>query len=630
VVLCFVVAVAWYVPSAVFGPPAAGAAENPWPHVVGGAFATRDGNGLYVAFADGGVGTIGTARSLGDATGLHLNGPVLSGAPSATGGYWLVASDGGIFGYGGARFYGSMGSVRLNQPVFAMAPTPSGNGYWLVARDGGIFSFGDARFYGSTGSIRLAQPIVGIESSPDGRGYRLVAKDGGVFDFGDARYYGSLPSANVHVSDVVGMATTPTGRGYWIAQANGAVGAFGDAPSFGGYSTLSYDPVAAIATNPVAVGYRLVTQYGATIPFGHAPAGTGITGAKVWYLSQLVCRSSLSTPTDYQAMFDTRGPLWDDADGAFAVDLHDGRRLWLFGDTYVGPSDATTILPGFRFLRNTIAIEHGGCFEFRTGGVFAAVDYLPNPAPGEWYWPMDGVVDPVAGVVRLSAMRVENVPGEPCCFSFRVISNDIVTLDLHSLAYLGSAPMPAAGGVRWGTSMIDDDPTWLYIYGNNANNQRYAARTTRAHLLDGQWQYSTGTGWTTNPTAMRPMLFRTADNQPDAGTSASSPNVERYGTGYILSAKRCDTWWCDDVTAWYSPTPYGPWKAVNSNGGRIATTPAGTGQFTYNGHLVHNANTWMVVWNINRLYYSYNKWVYGTKDTTPANLPPPAALAARK
>jgi hypothetical protein len=626
--LLFVGTLASYVPAAVLQSPAAAAAENPWAHAVEGAFSTLDGSGMYLAYADGGVSTIGKARNLGDATGLHLNGPVLSGTASSGGGYWLVASDGGIFGYGGARFYGSMGSTRLNQPVFAMASAPGGKGYWLVARDGGVFSFGNAPFYGSTGSIHLSQPIVGIESSPSGRGYRFVAKDGGVFDFGDARYYGSLPSRNIHVSDVVGMAATPTGRGYWIARANGTVEAFGDAPNFSSYSSLSYDPVAAIATNPAGVGYRLVTQYGATIPFGHAPAGTQITAPQAWYLSQLVCRSSLSSPADYQAMFNTRGPLWDDADGGYPVDLHDGRRLWLFGDTYAGPSDATTILPGFRFLRNSVAVEHGGCFEFRTGGAVYAVNYVPNPTPNEFYWPMDGVVDTAAGVVRVSAMRVENVRNSSG-FSFQVVSNDIITLDLHSLAPLGSAPMPAAGGVRWGTSMVDDDPTWVYVYGSNANNQRYVARTTRAHLLDGQWQFSTGTSWSTNPALMRPMAFLTSDNQPDAGTSATAPNVERYGSGYIMSAKRCDSWWCNDVTAWYSPTPAGPWKAVNSNGGRIATTPAGSGQFTYNGHLVRNGNTWMVVWNLNRLYVSYAKYVFGTYDAAPVNLPSPAVLAAR-
>ena len=434
-----------------------------------------------------------------------------------------------------------MGSVRLNQPVFAMAPTPSGKGYWLVARDGGIFSFGDARFYGSTGSIRLAQPIVGIESSPDGRGYRLVAKDGGVFDFGDARYYGSLPSANVHVSDVVGMATTPTGRGYWIAEASGAVGAFGDAPSFGGYSPLSYDPVAAIATNPVAVGYRLVTQYGETIPFGHAPAGTGITGAKAWYLPQLVCRSSLSTPADYQAMFDTRGPLWDDADGGFAVDLHDGRRLWLFGDTYVGPSDATTILPGFTFLRNTVAIEHGGCFEFRTGGVFAP-DELSAESGSRRVLLADGrrrrpgcrrrATQRDAGQAHRTE-RLSLVPGG-------------VERHRHPRpAFTGLPGLGTDAGRRWRSlGHVDGRRRSDLGVSRTATTRTTSctpARTTRAHLLDGKWQYSTGTGWSTNPTALRPMLFRTADNQADSGTSASSPNVERYGAGYILSAKRCDT-----------------------------------------------------------------------------------------
>ena len=72
-----------YVPSALVRPPAAAAAENPWAHAVEGAFATLDGSGMYLAYADGGVSTVGNARNLGDATGLHLNGPVLSGTASS-------------------------------------------------------------------------------------------------------------------------------------------------------------------------------------------------------------------------------------------------------------------------------------------------------------------------------------------------------------------------------------------------------------------------------------------------------------------------------------------------------------------------------------------------------------------
>lgn len=262
------------------GEPAAHAAANPWPQAAVNGFATPNGAGFWLAYANGAVGNYGNASLHGDASGLSLSGPVVGGAVNPNGsGYWLVATDGGIFTYGAARFHGSTGAIRLNQAVFSMAPSKSGNGYWLVARDGGIFAFGDARFYGSTGAIALNQPINGIGTSPTGRGYRMVAKDGGIFSFGDVGYYGSLPSIGLQVSDVVGTAATPTNRGYWIAEADGVVHAFGDAPNFGDYAPSLCDLPTAIFANPKAAGYRLVLQSGATVAFGHAPGGAAATGS---------------------------------------------------------------------------------------------------------------------------------------------------------------------------------------------------------------------------------------------------------------------------------------------------------------------------------------------------------------
>ncbi|MDQ1475963.1 MAG: hypothetical protein QOE62_1192 [Actinomycetota bacterium] len=625
-VLVLLTAIALCALPAVFLPARAAAAVNPWPHTVTGGFATSDGRGLYVLFGDGSVSAIGNARNMGDGSGVSLNRPMASGAITS-GGYWLVSKDGGIFSYGAARFYGSTGGRRLNQPVFAMAPTNGGKGYWLAARDGGIFSFGDAHFYGSTGNINLVRPIVGITSSHDGRGYRLVASDGGIFDFGSAGFYGSLPSRGISVNDVVGMAPTPTGKGYWIAEANGVVHSFGDAANFGNFSPNAFDPVTAIATNPAAPGYRLITSLGATIPFGRAPAGAARTDPQYRYLSQLVCRPVLNSAGDYQAMLNTSGPLWNRADGASSVELGDGRRLWLFGDTYTGLSNANGIMPGWRLVRNTIAVEQKGCFEFRTGGAFATDDYLPSPGPGQFYWPNVGIVDAAAGVIRLSVTRVRNVPG-PAGFGFQTMWNEIVTLDLHSLTFRGSTALRTdPGHVQWGMSMMQAGG-WIYLYGGAGNGYYYGARTTPAHLLDGTWQYGTGTanGWSTRRADLRPMQFRTFTNQPDPGMSAAI-SVDRYGSGYIVSSKRCEGW-CDDVTAWYSKSPAGPWKAVNSNNGRIATTPAAPGQITYNGHLVHVNGGWIAVWALNTVSGSYVKDGFGARDAVPQNLPSPAALAA--
>ena len=153
---------------------------------------TPDGEGYWLAGADGRVLTFGDALALGSLAGLHLASPIVGLARTPSGrGYWLVAADGGIFSFGDAGFHGSAGALRLAQPIVSMTRTPSGQGYWFVAADGGIFSFGDARFLGSTGGIHLNRPIVGMATTTNGGGYWLVASDGGIFAFGNAEFLGS-------------------------------------------------------------------------------------------------------------------------------------------------------------------------------------------------------------------------------------------------------------------------------------------------------------------------------------------------------------------------------------------------------------------------------------------------------
>jgi hypothetical protein len=231
--------------------------------------ATPDGNGLWLAGADGGVLTDGDAPYLGSMGGIHLAAPIVGMAATPDGrGYWLVAADGGIFTFGDAVFHGSTGALRLAAPIVGMAATADGGGYWLVAADGGLFSFGDAGFHGSAGSVHLQAPVVGmaadprtggywlvaadggifaygapfdgsagalrlqapvaaITATPDGGGYRLVGRDGGIFTFGDAGFFGSAPG-----SPVTGAASTPDGRGYWLAGPAGSVESFGTAAGF--------------------------------------------------------------------------------------------------------------------------------------------------------------------------------------------------------------------------------------------------------------------------------------------------------------------------------------------------------------------------------------------------------------
>jgi hypothetical protein len=250
------------------------------------AVATPDGNGYWLASADGGVFTFGDARFFGSAGDLPLQGPIIAMAATPDGGgYWLVALDGGVFAYGDAQYFGSMGGTRLNQPIVGMAATSDGAGYWLAAADGGIFAFGDATFYGSMGGQKLNEPIVDMAATPFGGGYWLVAADGGIFSYGTAGYFGSLANDNLP-DPVVGMFASPDGGGYTMSTANGVVFAEGDAHTFGKLS-LNPDatPISAIIGNGKGTGYWLLDPeawpYAFTTPTpeGSFPGSAAIVSA---------------------------------------------------------------------------------------------------------------------------------------------------------------------------------------------------------------------------------------------------------------------------------------------------------------------------------------------------------------
>ena len=183
----------------------------------------------------------GDAGFFGSMGGQHLDAPVVGLDPSPDGeGYWLAAADGGVFNFGDAGFFGSMGGTPLNAPVVGMEATPD-HGYWLVAADGGVFNFGDAGFFGSMGGTHLNAPVVGMEATPDGKGYWLVAADGGVFNFGDAGFFGSMGGTRLN-APVVDVDATPDGKGYWLVAADGGVFNFGDAGFFGSWAARASTP----------------------------------------------------------------------------------------------------------------------------------------------------------------------------------------------------------------------------------------------------------------------------------------------------------------------------------------------------------------------------------------------------
>ena len=272
--LALAVAVLGMGASAVLGPEAAFAE---YPRLPGrgdrGRGAYPDGNGYWLAGADGGVFSYGDAGFFGSMAGHALNKPIVGIVATADGnGYWLIGADGGVFAFGDAVAPAGnpLPGIKLNGPVVGAARVGA-SGLELTAADGGVFALGGAPFFGSMAGHALNKPIVGIVATADGNGYWLIGADGGVFAFGDAVAPAGNPLPGIKLNGpVVGAARVGT-SGLELTAADGGVFALGGAPFFGSMAGHALNkPVSAIAVKPGSGGYWLAARDGGVFALGNA------------------------------------------------------------------------------------------------------------------------------------------------------------------------------------------------------------------------------------------------------------------------------------------------------------------------------------------------------------------------
>ena len=154
----------------------------------------------------------GNAKQL-PAAKTELSARVVDIAATRSGkGYWLVDSLGRISATGDAVSLGDATGIGVDDPVVGLAITPWDDGYWIVTAGGTVHGIGAAQDHGG----------VAAEFSDDA--------DREQFTTQLARDYVGLIEASQRM--VVAVRTSPTGDGYWLVMADGAVYGRGDAPDF--------------------------------------------------------------------------------------------------------------------------------------------------------------------------------------------------------------------------------------------------------------------------------------------------------------------------------------------------------------------------------------------------------------
>ena len=210
---------------------------------------------------------------------------------------------------------------------------------------------------------------------------------------------------------------------------------------------------------------------------------------------------------------------WAAADGTYSATLPGHRVAWMFNDTFLGPVNADESLPpDAGFVHNSIVLagRDGLPRTTVTGGTQAAPESLvgdtstapptdPSGTNDKWYWNADGIVD--GGKLRLFELA-QGPSDDPPPFNFAWTNTDIATFSTHGLHLEKVTPTYAAGNVQWGVELMRCGG-WIYVYGvENVPLDKYmhVARAPVGHLTDQDWQFFTGTGWSSDPTASARVL----------------------------------------------------------------------------------------------------------------------------
>jgi len=266
------------------------------------------------------------------------------------------------------------------------------------------------------------------------------------------------------------------------------------------------------------------------------------------------------------------------ADVGADVELSDGRRLWVFGDTLRSDD-----FRGQRFVRNSMLVFERSCADVVLPADHGAL--IPDRGDGVGYWPMSIAKVGRAGydLIGVTANRVKSTGGVGDAFAFKNLGPAIAlfivptggTPQLLTVEDIGTDSSDKSRPA-WGAAVaVQGD--WVYLYGTanpgTALVFGYSLRVARVKaddILDqSRWRYWDGSGWGTS-------AAKAAELIPAVGGVSQTLSVFHSGSHWYAVSKR-DEFVGSDLVIWKAPSPTGPFVA----GPAVARIPSEASTLRY-------------------------------------------------
>jgi hypothetical protein len=294
---------------------------------------------------------------------------------------------------------------------------------------------------------------------------------------------------------------------------------------------------------------------------------------------------------------------WTGGDSTYSVKLPDGRIVWLFSDTWLGPLNSNGTRPtSAPLVNNTFVVQNGTGLTTYQGGTAGAPRAIMTPtSTSTWYWVGDGHLS--GGQLQVVYQEYKRFGGG--AWDWRFNRNVVANFDLSNLhTPVSTEELPSESGVAWGSALLPASRSgdgYTYIYGvddSPINKQMRIARVYGSNLASGTWQYYTPWGWT----------FREQNARNTLTGIANEYSVTPWNGQFLLLSQDSTEAFSGQIMGYTSCSPFGSFAHRTPVYRMPEPGPYGSywnpNVISYNAHVhasLSSGNTFVASYNVNSM-----------------------------